>query len=143
MNVYATTTDMGAVPGAEIGDDTATMIEFASDLIRQATRNDLYRTDGNLMPMEPFIIEAFKKATIAQVMAWQFGGIRLADLYAGAATLPVGATRTRIGSGEIDRDPAAIAIQNKARLNLITKLCPRSYTILRAINMCSTAVGLW
>lgn len=143
MIVYATVGDVGATPGAEVDDDTEGMIEVASDLVRFATQNDVYAVDTNSLPTRPEIIEAFKRATIVQVISWQKMGISLTDLYAGQGTVSVTPPESSIGSGSIKRDAAAVSAKDAARVGSTKQLVPRAYKILRNVNMCSAAVGLW
>lgn len=143
MIVYATTADVEAAPGGTVSDDTSAFLQFASDIVRRATMNDLYPTDKDSLPTTDFIKQAMLDATVAQVIAWQQLGITLADLYGGAASIRTTPIKSSIGSGEIDRDPGALATRDKARVALTRSLCQRSYEILRVVNMAGAGVELW
>ncbi len=143
MIVYATTDDVAAAPGGTVSDDTTAYLEFASDIVRRATMNDLYPTDKDSLPTTDFIKQAMLDATVTQVITWQQLGVTLADLYGGAASVKVTPIETMIGSGRIMRDPGTLSKRDKARVELTKSLCSRSYIILRNINMASSGVELW
>lgn len=141
--VYATISDVASAPGGNADDDTEAMLEFASDMVTHACRNDWYAIDNESKPTQDFVLDAMKRATIAQIIAWQQAKITLADLYAGQATVSVTKTKSNIGSGGIERDAGAIASQDAARVGLVKGLGPRSMRILRQVNLATSAVGLW
>lgn len=152
MIVYATLDDLSNTPGYSSGDDDEALLEFASDMVRKATANDVYATDAGALPTDPILIEAMMRATCAQILAWQFATppITLKDLYAGAAaTLPMG-SQSGIGSASVAfatgtgmKNGGGVGAMQAARNELITCLSDRALVILRNVNMATAAVGLW
>lgn len=61
------------------------LINYASILMRRATRGAIYEVDEAGMPINQFVVDAFKYATSAQIQAWVDAGI-LDELETGGAT---------------------------------------------------------
>lgn len=61
------------------------LINYASILMRRATRGAIYEVDEAGMPTNQFVVDAFKYATSAQIQAWVDANI-LDELETGGAT---------------------------------------------------------
>ena len=70
MLVYATPAELVAFRGGRFTDDAVSLLGRASRLVRHASRRAVYRTDGEGLPVDVGVREAFMRATCAQAAFW-------------------------------------------------------------------------
>ncbi|WP_068059385.1 hypothetical protein [Nocardia xishanensis] len=140
MLTYAVPDDLA--DGWIIGDlpDDATanvLIRYASQLVRKATRLDLYEVDPAGLPTEPDVIEAMRDATCVHVAMWHTAGINPAG---GAVGREVAIkSQTADGGSTTYMDaPSAEEIQRS-----LEYLCAAGIDILRNAGLASTRPCTW
>lgn len=117
-------------------EQTRIPLQVASNLVRQATRNDYYCTDAAGYPEDPEQRLAFRRATAAQVAYWSMVA-DLATVHLGAAGIPDQLSSASVMGATVQFDrsgTAAVAASFDA-------LFPEARTFLTDEGLCSQTVG--
>lgn len=109
---------------AEVPDDAEMLIRYASALVRQATRFDVYDVTPAGMPDDPWVIEAFRDATCVQAAMWAANGINPA---AGSAGVEGGVDSSTIAGATVKYNTSHV---DHARAS-VDSLCPAALAALR------------
>ncbi|WP_280357078.1 hypothetical protein [Nocardia otitidiscaviarum] len=108
------------------------LIRFASQLVRSATRCDLYDTDPAGLPVDLDIAEALKNATCAQAAQWHLAGI---DPAAGTVGRDVAIKTQTADGGSVTYADAPSAQEIAASLKTLSSA---ALLILRNAGLAST-----
>ncbi|MET8430158.1 hypothetical protein [Nocardia sp. NPDC004860] len=120
--------------------DTATanrLIRYASQLVRNTTRCDLYDTYPSGLPIDLDIAEAMKNATCAQAAQWHLAGI---DPTAGSVGRAVAIKSQTADGGSVTYADAPSAEEISRALST---LAPAALVILRNAGLASTRPRSW
>ncbi|WP_280466066.1 hypothetical protein [Nocardia brasiliensis] len=118
-------------------DEAKLRIRYASQLVRKATRLDLYEVDPAGLPLDLDVAEAFRDATCAQVAMWFGAGI---DPAAGTAGRTIGILSQSADGGSVTYADSVSAEEVMASL---TGLVPVALDILRNAGLASTRPCTW
>lgn len=122
---------------AEIPDDADQLIRYASQLVRKATRRDVYDVTPARFPSDPWIIDAFAEATCLQVAEWHHAGLNPA---AGAAGQDGRVASSSLAGASVSYDTANGAeIEQQA----LETLCPAALERLRDEGLASAVLAVW
>ncbi|MCQ1951616.1 hypothetical protein NNX28_16990 [Arthrobacter sp. zg-Y859] len=136
MRTYATEEDLTDAK-VDVPENAAGLLRSASSLVRSSTKTARYRTDGHGMPVEPYIVDAFRDATCAQVKFWADMGV---DPTLGAAGVkPLAASKSINGASVQYSTYVSTA---EARANAAGTLGPDAYYILEDAGLLGGAVQL-
>ncbi|QIS18533.1 hypothetical protein [Nocardia terpenica] len=112
--------------------DARRYLRAATQIVRFATKNDLYDATPAGLPTDPVLADALAVATCVQVREWIHNGI---NPLAGAAGLtPVVTSAATNGSSVSYNDTE----QASARARLLTGLADTAYSVLRTAGLGSS-----
>lgn len=117
-------------------EQTRIPLQVASNLVRQATRNDFYRTDASGYPEDPEQRLAFRRATAAQVAHWSMVA-DLATVHLGAAGVPDQLASASVMGATVQFDRSGTAAVTAS----FEALIPEARTFLVNEGLCSSTVG--
>jgi hypothetical protein len=137
--VYAAPDDLADGWLTTLPDNTTAtrLIRFASNLVREATRNDLYDTYPSGLPIDLDIADAMRDATCAQAAMWFLAGINPA---AGSVGREIGiASQTADGGSVTYSDP----ITGEEVEGSLSRLSSAAIQILRNAGLASARPWTW
>ncbi len=139
MLTYAEPDDLADGWLTELPDNTTAvrLIRYASQLVRAATRLDLYDTYPSGLPVDLDIAEAMRDATCAHAAMWHLAGINPA---AGTVGREIAiASQTADGGGVTYADQIDAAEIERS----LSTLSPAALRILRNAGLASTRPLTW
>jgi len=113
-------------------DHARLLLRFASDLVRDATKCDLYETEPNGLPVDLDILEAMRDATCAHTAMWIRAGI---DPAAGAVGRPAAIAAQSADGGSVTYGETVTGAEIQASLQ---RLSGAALRILRNAGLAST-----
>lgn len=138
--LYATVGDVETLLAPDPApDDVDRLLTVASRWLRHATRAAVYDTTDAGLPEDDDVADAFRDATVEQVLAWVRTGIRPDEGATGAAAGVVARKSMR----SVAIDYAVYADSAKDRVAVATTLCEASRTILADAGLLSSHVTVW
>ncbi|MGY1946574.1 hypothetical protein [Nocardia asiatica] len=139
MLIYATPDDLMDGWLDEMPDDAQARryIRAASQLVRNATRLDLYDTEPSGLPVDLNYVEAMQEATCAQVAMWFRSGI---DPDAGAAGREIGIQSQTADGGSVTYADVVTGAEVRVAID---RLIPGAMLILRNAGLGSTRPCTW
>lgn len=123
--------------GGTAPDNAVTLIRFASNLVRRATRNDLYYTEPSGLPSDPDFAEAMRDATCCQAAMWSLAGINPA---AGLVGRVIGIQSQSADGGNVTYADSIKAEEIAAALD---RLSTAAMEILRSAGLASSEPSTW
>lgn len=125
--IYATSEDVTEqLAPAAAPADVDRLLVVASRWVRHATRTALYDTTSTGAPSDDDVAEAFRDATVEQVLAWVRTGIRPDQGSVGAAEGVVASKSMR----SVTIQYAVYAESAKDRARVATQLCAQARMVL-------------
>ena len=112
-------------------------IRFASQLVRNATRLDLYDTYPSGLPVDLDIVEAMRDATCAQAAMWVLAGV---DPAAGSIGRQIGIASESADGGSVTYGDAVKREEVEAS---VSRLSSAALQILRNAGLASTRPWTW
>lgn len=139
MLVYAAPDDLADGWLTELPDNPTALllIRYASNLVREATRNDLYDTYSSGLPVDLDIAEAMRDATCAQAAMWHLAGINPA---AGSVGRELAIQSQTADGGSVTYGDTIKAEEVEHSLSRLSKA---ALTILRNAGLASTRPWTW
>lgn len=130
MLVYATNEDLTAWPVSPLPANSAGLLRSASLLVRSTTMTARYAVDGDGLPADAKVLEAFKDATCTQVAFWVGAGV---DPTNGGAQTAAPVQSKKLGSGMVQYDTSvnASVAAFQARRDAANSLCAEAWLILQ------------
>jgi hypothetical protein len=138
MLVYAVPTDL--VSGGWLSSqpsNAATLLMYASVLVRSATALDLYDTDTNDLPTDAVKLAAMRDAACAQAAMWSTAGI---DPVAGTVGRELPIQSQSADGGSVTYGDTVKAEEVEASLSRLSSTAIR---ILKAAGLASTRPQTW
>jgi hypothetical protein len=137
--VYATPDDLAAWTGTTAPANATALLRSASLLVREATRNCFYATDGTGQPTDTATLAAFKDATTAQAAFWAANSIDPVAVFTPAQIV----NQKSIGSARLGYDTAGAGsvAAYQARVQAAQELCADAVRILQDANL--QLHGVW
>ncbi|AXK88612.1 hypothetical protein SAMN05421776_12320 [Nocardia farcinica] len=139
MLVYAAPEDLADGWLTDLPDNTTAtqLIRYASQLVREATRLDLYDTYPSGLPVDLDIAEAMREATCAQAAMWHLAGINPA---AGTVGRELAVASQTADGGSVAYGDTITGAEVERSLSTLSGMALR---ILRNAGLASTRPCTW
>ncbi|AOD23813.1 hypothetical protein IM25_21360 [Rhodococcus sp. p52] len=137
MLIYATPTDYEEWTGSPPPHNGSVLLREASGLVADACVADVYDTDSNGLPTNPWKLGALRDATCAQAAFWAQHGI---DPTAGRAGMAEVVTASSIDGASVSTNAGEL---EAAKAESLDGLIPSAVRILRTAGLGSNLVRSW